>query len=329
MLSELNKDRVDSKKPRKEGLTCIVDRLQVLDKENFEALSEYIDIVKIYNVIPIIIPETVLEKRIKFYHDFGIQISTGSTITELAILENYFDKFVKESKDLGFDIIEIAENNIQLDIEQKKKIVNAILSNGLNFHWKVGRKDPRHQLGVEDTLSKIDEAISKIGSEKVIIEANEGINVGIYDERGSVKWNFVGALTSKYPPPVFIFESPIESQQSALIAEFGQRVNLAGINLDVIAFVESQRRGFMSKAAFGISYLRKEPESGPASKFIYYIIKTKNPIDQGELISLSHLPRRTIQNAVEELKGQGLIVERNSLEDARKKLYTPIHSDWL
>ena len=70
MLSELNKDRVDSKKPRKEGLTFIVDRLQVLDKENFEALSGYIDVVKIYNVIPIIIPETVLEKRIKFYHIF-------------------------------------------------------------------------------------------------------------------------------------------------------------------------------------------------------------------------------------------------------------------
>jgi phosphosulfolactate synthase (CoM biosynthesis protein A) len=96
MLSELNKDRVDSKKLCKEGLTCIVDRLQVLDKEIFEALSEYIDIVKIYNVIPIIIPEAVLEKRIKFYHDFGIQISTGSTIAELSILENYFDMFVKE-----------------------------------------------------------------------------------------------------------------------------------------------------------------------------------------------------------------------------------------
>jgi phosphosulfolactate synthase len=41
------------------------------------------------------------------------------------------------------------------------------------------------------------------------------------------------------------------------------------------------------------------------------------------------LPRRTIQNAVEELKTQGLVVERNSFEDARKKVYTPIHSDWL
>ncbi len=105
-------------------------------------------------------------------------------------------------------------------------LVNTVLSNGLNFHWKIGRKDPRHQLSVEETLSKIEEAIAKIGSEKVVIEANEGISAGIYDERGSVKWNFVGALTSKYPPPKFIFECPIESQQSALIAEFGQRVNL-------------------------------------------------------------------------------------------------------
>ena len=96
MLNELNKDSVDSKKPRKEGLTSVVDRLQAIDKENFEVLSSYIDIVKIYNVIPIIISEAVLEKKIKFYHDFDIQISTGSTITELTILENYFDKFVKE-----------------------------------------------------------------------------------------------------------------------------------------------------------------------------------------------------------------------------------------
>ncbi|MGC1933054.1 MAG: phosphosulfolactate synthase [Candidatus Nitrosopolaris sp.] len=67
MLNELNKERVDSKKPRKEGLTCIVDRLQSLDKENFEVLSPYIDIVKIYNVIPLLISEAVLERKIKFY----------------------------------------------------------------------------------------------------------------------------------------------------------------------------------------------------------------------------------------------------------------------
>lgn len=328
MLNELNKNRIDSVKPRKEGLTYVVDRLQSFDRENFEILAPFIDVAKI-SVMPLLIPNAVLERKIKFYHNLDIQVSTGSSITEFAILENSFDNFVKESRKLGFDIIEMGENSsIQLELEEKIKIAETVLSNNINFQWKVGRKDPRHQLTVDETLSNIEEAI-KTGSQKIVLESNEGLSAGIYDERGLVKWNFVAALTSKYPPPAFIFESPIESQQSSLIAEFGQRVNLAGIDPDAVASVESQRRGFLAKATFGVSYLRKDPEGGPASKFIYYIIKTKNPIDQSELISLSHLPRRTIQSAIDELKNQGLVIERNSLDDARKKVYTPVRSDWL
>jgi phosphosulfolactate synthase len=328
LLNELNKNRIDSVKPRKEGLTYVVDRLQSFDRENFEILAPFIDVAKI-SVMPLLIPNAVLERKIKFYHNLDIQVSTGSSITEFAILENSFDNFVKESRKLGFDIIEMGENSsIQLELEEKIKIAETVVSNNINFQWKVGRKDPRHQLTVDETLSNIEEAI-KTGSQKIVLESNEGLSAGIYDERGLIKWNFVAALTSKYPPPAFIFESPIESQQSSLIAEFGQRVNLAGIDPDAVASVESQRRGFLAKATFGVSYLRKDPEGGPASKFVYYIIKTKNPIDQSELISLSHLPRRTIQSAIDELKNQGLVIERNSLDDARKKVYTPVRSDWL
>jgi phosphosulfolactate synthase len=109
MLIEHNRDRVDSKKLRKEGLTCIVDRLQAIDKENFEILSPYIDIVEIHNVIPLLISETILEKKIKYYHGLDMQVSTGSTIAELTILENSFDKFAKEAARMGFDSIEISE----------------------------------------------------------------------------------------------------------------------------------------------------------------------------------------------------------------------------
>jgi phosphosulfolactate synthase len=328
LLNGLVKNRIDSKKPRKDGLTYIIDKFQGLDKENFELISPFIDVVKVYGALPLLISETSFKKKIKFYHDFDVRVSTGSTITEFAILEDSLDRLVKEAATIGFDIIEIGENNVELDIEQKRKITDRITSYNLEFHWKVGKKDPRHQLSIEETLSKIHEGI-KMGSNKIILEANQGTNVGIYDDKSLIKWNFVGALTAKYPPSTFVFEAPFEIQQSALIAEFGQRVNLAEINPDFVALVESQRRGFLSKAAFGLSYLRKEPEGGPAAKFIYYIIKTKPYIDQSELMNLSHLPRRTVQGAVDELKRQGLIIERNNLDDARKKVYNPIHSDWL
>jgi phosphosulfolactate synthase len=344
MLDDLVKGRVDDKKPRKEGLTYVIDKLNGTYSDNFEILSPMIDVVKIYGIMPLLMPETLLQKRIKFYHDYNVRVSTGSTITEYAIIENSLDRFVTESAKNGFDIIEIGENNIDLDIEQREKIRDLILSKDLGYHWIVGRKDPRHQLGVNRTLEKIEE-LMKITNEtkdfknpnfnnnsinnKVILEANEGINVGIYDEKGLVKWSFIEALTARYPPSNFIFETPLEHQQSAMIAEFGQRVNLAAVSIDIIAEVEAQRRGFLSKSSYDISYNRKEPEGGPASKFIYYIIKTKHPIEQSELIALTHLPRRTIQNAIDELKQQGLVKERNSLDDTRKKIYDPIMSDWL
>jgi phosphosulfolactate synthase len=328
LLGDLVKNRVDSKKPRAEGLTYLIDKFQGLDKESFELLSPFVDMVKIYGALPLLVPEMVLKKRIKFYHDFDVRVSTGSTIAEFAFLENSLDPFTKKAAEVDFDVIELGENNIDLDIEDKKKIVDVIMSQDLDIQWKVGKKDPRHQLSIEETLTKIDQAVT-LGSKKVVLEANEGSSVGIYDEKGVIKWNFVGALTAKYPPNTFVFEAPFESQQSALIAEFGQRVNLAEIHSEAITSIESQRRGFLSKSVFGVSYLRKDPEGGPAAKFMYYIIKTKYPIDQSELTNISHLPRRTVQAAIEDLKRQGLIIERNSLDDARKKMYHPMHSDWL
>ncbi len=328
MLEEYAKNRVDVKKPRSEGRTYIIDKLEGLDRENFETIAPFIDVVKIYGVLPLLISEDTLKKKIKFYHNFDIKVSTGSTISEYMIAEDDFDKFLGEAAKVGFDIIEVGENSADLNFEQKKKITESILAKRLDFQWKVGKKDPRHQLQLDTLLSKIEEGV-KLGSDKVVLEANEGINVGIYDEKGSVRWNFVGALTAKFPPSTFIFEAPLESQQSALIAEFGQRTNLAEVRVEAVSSVESLRRGFPTKAAFSVSHLSKNPEGSPGAKFVYFVMKSKHPIDQVELMNLTNLPRRTIQSAVEELKSQGLIIERSSLEDARKKVYIPVQFEWI
>ena len=328
MLEEYAKNRIDGKKPRNEGRTYIIDKLEGLDKENLEVLAPFVDAVKIYGILPLLISEDILKKKVKFYHDQNIKVSTGSTISEYMVSENVFEKFLEEAAKIGFDIIEVGENNTNLNFEQKRKIAESILTKDVDVQWKVGRKDPRHQLPLDVTLAKIEEAV-KLGSDKVVLEANEGINVGIYDEKGVVRWNFVGALTAKFPPNTFIFEAPLESQQSALIAEFGQRVNLAEVRIEAASAIESQRRGFPTKAAFSVSNLSKNPEGSPAAKFVYFVMKSKHPIDQVELMNMTNLPRRTVQSAVEELKSQGLIIERSSLDDARKKLYTPVQSEWL
>ena len=56
--------------------------------------------VKIYGALPLLVPEMVLKKRIKFYHDFDVRVSTGRTIAEFAILENSLDPFAKKAQKL-------------------------------------------------------------------------------------------------------------------------------------------------------------------------------------------------------------------------------------
>lgn len=138
------KDRVDNNKPRHEGLTHTVDKLQFFDRETFKILASFIDEIKIHNTYPLLISDNLIQKRISYYHEFDIKVSPGSTLTEYVISGNYFDKFIEESARIGFDIIEIGENSIDLDID-KKKFSDTILSKDLEFRWKIGKKDPRRQ----------------------------------------------------------------------------------------------------------------------------------------------------------------------------------------
>lgn len=328
MLDELNEERIDHKKPRRDGITYIIDKFQGFDKENFVYISSFIDYVKIYGAFPLLINEAHLIERINFYHENNVLVSTGSTLTEYAIRENVFEKYIINSKKIGFDIIEISENNIHLKIEEKKKVLKIIEANNLIHHWKIGKKDPRRQLTHEETLKQMNEAL-EISNEKIILEANLGYNVGIFDERGNIKWNLLSAITSKVPPNNIIFETPLEVQQAVLIAEFGQRVNLGEIRLENVVSIESLRRGFLSKASFSITPGKKVPVGSPATKFIHHIIRNKNPVDQSELIYITNLPRRTVQTSIEELKEQGLIIEKNSLDDTRKKVYYLVKNEWI
>jgi phosphosulfolactate synthase len=328
VLDQLSDKRIDDKKLRNQGITYIIDKLQGFDKENFTIISPMIDIVKIYGAYPMLITNEQLLDKIKFYHENNVLVSAGSTLTEYAIRENVFEQFVKEAASLGFDIIEIGENNIQLNIEQKKKTSTIIKSHGLKHYWKIGKKDPSRQLTTEKTIDKINEALS-VHQDKIILEANLGYSVGIYDEKGNIKWSILSAITSTVSPDNIIFEAPLEVQQAALIAEFGQRVNLAEIKLENVASIESQRRGFLSKASFSISSLKKSPNGGPATKFIYFILQNKSPLEQSDLMHLTGLPRRTIQASIEDLKEQGLIYEKSNLEDIRRKVYHLAKEGWV
>jgi len=72
MLDDIVKKRTDYQKPRKEGLTYVVDKYQGSNTELWELASPYVDGVKMQGAIPLLSTETILAKRIKFYQQLAL-----------------------------------------------------------------------------------------------------------------------------------------------------------------------------------------------------------------------------------------------------------------
>ena len=308
-------------KKRTNGITHILDRLEApLPEEWLPLAAPYIDIVKIGWGLPLLFPREAIRRRIHQYHQQSLEVSTGGTLLEFAIRHGRAGKFVGEAKDLGFDIVEVSEGVIDLTLEQVEQMVDLVRGAGLEVLVEVGKKDVQHQYSLRETMGRLLHA-RKLSPRKVILESREsGKGVGIYDENGGIKWDWVHAITASMSAEDIIFEAPREEQQIALIKELGSEVNLGNVALDTVFPLASQRLGLRGDT-FGLPVHKALPGGSPAAKFVYYLIENHHGLEQGEIVTISRLPRRTVQLAVKELERQGLIVEGISLRDARRREY--------
>ena len=187
----------------------VLDRLQGIDREEFQALSDYVETVKIGWGLSTLVSENKLASRIEFYHKNSVEVSTGGTLLEIALAKGKSSQMIKAARRVGFDTIEVSEGITEIG-ERKQSLISEITSNGLEYVIEVGKKDPKNQLSIEETVSGIQKAIS-LGSKYVIVEGREpGKSVGIYDEDGAIKWNWVEAISGRFSPDKLMFEAPQE-----------------------------------------------------------------------------------------------------------------------
>jgi len=307
-------------KPREKGITMVLDRLQGLDKEEFESLADYADIVKIGWGLSTLLSEEKLASRIEFYHKNSVKVSTGGTLLEIALAKGKGSQMIRAARKVGFDIIEVSEGITEIG-DRKQSLIAEIASNGLEYVIEVGKKDPKNQLSIEETISGIQKAIS-LGSRYVIIEGREsGRSVGIYDEDGAVKWNWVEAISGRFSVDQLMFEAPLEEQQAALIVHFGSSVNLGNIAFRSIGALETQRQQLRGDT-FGMIKASGNIEGSPATKFVYHLIQSNKFLDQTAIMQMSGLPRRTIQSSLDSLVNQKAIRETRDPNDIRRKVYS-------
>ena len=241
MLEFLNNIPKRSAKPRSNGLTMIMDKgLSLNEAENMIVLkSELTDIVKLGFGTSLL--TRYIDKKISLYREAGIDVYTGGTLFEAFIVRNQLDDFYRLMDKLKLEMVEVSDGCIQMEHEKKCELIHK-LSKDFKVISEIGSKDESLTIEDDKWVSYMKKEL-EAGSWKVIAEAREGGNVGMFETDGEIKEQLIKKITKEIDESNILWEAPLKNQQVWFINELGANVNLGNISPNSIISLECLRLG--------------------------------------------------------------------------------------
>jgi phosphosulfolactate synthase len=236
-----------SAKPRKRGMTAVID----YGPDGFgwtgvrgvadllDCAADYIDFAKIYAMNALLIPKPVVKKIVKLYRDAGVNCYSGGILFEYAYQRNEIDLFADHIKSIGLNSLEISENYITLNDNERLSFIDRFQGLGLSVIYEFGRKNPETPLRIAD-LEHLVTTMTNRGVDHVIVEQSE------IDLAASHAPDELKALASaSWFNHVLIEADPYRfpKQHVGLLKDFGIEINLANIAAGQALRLEGLRGG--------------------------------------------------------------------------------------
>ena len=228
-------------KPRKSGLTMVMDKgLSVQEAKNFLSVSHpHVDIIKLGFGTSFVTPN--LEEKLEVYRGYDIPIYFGGTLFEAFLIRNQFDDYIKVCKDFGISYMEVSDGSITIPHAEKCGYIEKLTKHGIVLS-EVGSKDAAHIIPPYKWIELM-KAELDAGAWKVIGEAREGGNVGLFRSTGEVRSGLVQEILTQIPAEKIIWEAPQKAQQLYFIELVGCNVNLGNIAPTEVIPLETMRIG--------------------------------------------------------------------------------------
>ena len=228
-------------KPRQYGYTMVMDKgLSLREVEDFLSVArDSVDIVKLGWGTSFVTP--ILKEKLKIYKDAGIPTYFGGTLFEAFIVRDQFEDYRKILDKYDMTFAEVSDGSITLDHDLKCNYVNK-LAEQVTVLSEVGSKDAEKIIPPYKWI-KLMKAELDAGAWKVIGEAREGGNVGLFRSTGEVRSGLVEEILTEIPFEKIIWEAPIKSQQVWFVKLLGANVNLGNIAPNEVIPLETVRLG--------------------------------------------------------------------------------------
>lgn len=237
-----------TERPRSNGLTMVMDKgLSLVEAENFlDANASLTDVIKLGFGTSYLTKN--LREKIKLYHDHGMKVYLGGTLFEAFIVREMFDDYRRLLDRLGLETVEVSDGSIHLEHDDKLDYIRK-LAQDYTVLSEVGSKEEGILIAPAKWVKMMDTEL-EAGSWKVIAEARESGNVGIYRPNGTAHVVLVNKILDKVKAENILWEAPQKAQQVWFIKLIGSNVNLGNIAPPDVIPLETLRLGLRGDTFF-------------------------------------------------------------------------------
>lgn len=234
--------------PRENGVTMMMDKgLSWRQTENFiDTAGQLTDLVKFGFGTSYVTKD--LEKKLQLYKDAGIKTYFGGTLFEAFIVRGMFDDYRRLLDKYNMETCEVSDGSIVISPEKKCEYIST-LAKDFTVLSEVGSKEAGIFISPSKWISMMQTELDA-GSWKVIAEARESGNVGIYRPNGTAHVALVNKIISNVKVENILWEAPQKSQQVWFIKQFGANVNLGNIAHNEVIPLECLRLGLRGDTFF-------------------------------------------------------------------------------
>ncbi len=214
-------------KPRQSGVTMVMDKgLSLREAENLVSSSaQYIDLIKLGFGTGMLTPN--LKEKIKIYKEAGLRTYFGGSLFEAFVLRGLFEDYRKFVIEMGVNLAEVSDGVLHMPSSIKCKYISS-LARDLTVISEVGSKVKGEEISNQEWVDRMKDELNA-GSWKVIAEARESGNTGIYNSDGSSNVDLINLIKSNIDFNSVIWEAPEKKQQTWFIKSCGPNVNLGNI----------------------------------------------------------------------------------------------------
>jgi phosphosulfolactate synthase len=172
----------------------------------------------------------------------------GGTLFEAFYVRNDLDGYLRFIDKMGIECLEVSDGSMVIPHDEKCNLIHK-LSKNYKVLSEVGSKEEGILISPSKWIRMMSNEL-QAGSFKVIAEARESGNVGIYRPNGSAHVQLIKRILANVAQEDILWEAPKKPQQVWFIRQFGANVNLGNIGPNDLIPLECLRMGLRGDTFF-------------------------------------------------------------------------------